>query len=485
MKDRAMRSVVLGWMPVLFLLFASCAMNPVSGGPELMLLSERDEDRLGAQTDLQVRSRYGVYEDRELLAYINDLGRKLGGISHRSGLDYRFEILDAAAVNAFAVPGGYVYLTRGILAALNNEAELAGVIGHEIGHIAARHSAQQYSRAQLAQLTLGIGMIFSETFQALAGLSQLGVQMLFLSFSRDNERQADALGVEYASKAGYDAGELAGFFETLQRMNPGSDRSGLPGWFSTHPSPEDREAAVRAMAKQWQRQLGLRDPKANREAYLRKIDGLVYGDDPRQGYVEGGVFYHPDLRFQFPVPAKWTLTNAASFVQMVSEAKDAAILLTMESGKTPREAASSFASKSGGRLLASNAVTVNGLSAQRLVSEVSGRQGTLRVLSYFIGKGDGVYVFHGFCASAIFPRYDGVFQTTMSSFKEVSDRGKISVQPDRIRIRSTKATGTLESVLRSMGVAKDDMEKTALLNAMVLEDPVKANSLLKVVERGR
>jgi len=220
-------SLGLGMIGLLFWI-SSCAVNPVTGRQELMLLSEPDEIQFGRQTDGQVVQEYGLYEDAKLTAYLNDICQRLGKISHRPNLTYHFKVLDVSVVNAFAVPGGYVYFTRGILASLNNEAELAAVMGHEIGHITARHSARQYSQAQLAQLGLGVGMVFAEKIPALSELAQLGVGMLFLRFSRDNERQADDLGVEYSSKVGYDATQMASFFETLERMNPGSDRSGLP-----------------------------------------------------------------------------------------------------------------------------------------------------------------------------------------------------------------------------------------------------------------
>src|SRR4030043_523721 len=281
---------IVFWIP-------SCAVNPVTGKQELMLLSETDEINLGRETDGRIVQQYGIYEDQKLMAYLNDICQRLAKVSHRPKLTYYFKILDVSVVNAFAVPGGYVYFTRGILATINSEAEFAGLIGHEIGHITARHSAKQYSKAQLAQIGLGVGEILARDIPVLPGLAQLGVGMLFLRFSRDNEREADDLGVEYSSKAGYDAAQLASFFETLERINPGSDRSGLPGWFSTHPSPEDRVQMVRLRAKEWQRGHELKDPKVNREKNLREIKGLVYGDVPLRGYGEDNIFYHPVLRF--------------------------------------------------------------------------------------------------------------------------------------------------------------------------------------------
>ena len=357
-----------------------CRANPVSGGPELMLVSEQEEMKIGRETDLQVKREYGIYQDPKLTAYLDGVYQRLGKLSHRPHLPYQFKVVDVSVVNAFAVPGGYVYFTRGILASLNNEAELAGVMGHEIGHITARHSAQQMSRAQLAQIGLMAGMVLSDTFRALSDAVGLGVGMLFLSFSRENERQADDLGVEYASKAGYDAKQMANFFETLEKMHPKSDKTGLPSWLSTHPNPEEREKTVRERAPEWQKELGLKDPKINRDQYLKEIDGLVYGEDPRQGFVDKGVFYHPEMRFQFPVPAQWKVNNTASpNVQMVSKEGDAAILFSLAAGKSPAEIAKAFASKNGASVLQTirTAVNVHGLSSYRLIFRYSHPEGEL------------------------------------------------------------------------------------------------------------
>jgi len=482
MQGKCSRVVVLGVALILFLLSGSCATNPVSGGPELMLLSESDEIKLGKQTDAEVRKQYGVYQDQQLNAYLNDMCHKLAALSHRPNLPYQLEIVDASVVNAFAVPGGYVYLTRGILANLNSEAELAGVMGHELGHITARHSAQQYSRAQLAQVGVLVGGLFLG--DVVSGLAQLGAGMLFLSFSRDNERQADQLGVEYASKAGYDGKELAAFFETLERMNPGSDRSGLPGWFSTHPSPEDRVVAVRKEAREWQEKMGMRDPKVNRDVYLRHIDGLVYGDDPRQGYVDEGTFYHPDMRFQFPVPADWKVNNTSSQVQIMNENREGGIIFSVATAPSPKEAAAKFVQANRASVLASDSVTVGGFPAHRLVCNVKGESSTIRVVSYFIQKDKSIFYFHGLSAPSVFDKHLNTFEKTMRGFKELSDPKKINVKPDRVRLRTTKAAGSVESAFRTMGIPKDDLDDIALLNGMQLSENLPANTLVKVIEKG-
>lgn len=462
----------------------SCAVNPVTGKQELMLLSERDETNLGRETDGEIIKQYGIYEDRKLTAYVQEIGQRIGKVSHRPQLAYDCKILDASVVNAFAVPGGYVYLTRGILSFLNSEAELAAVMGHEVGHIAARHSAQQYSKAQLAQLGLGVGAILIDS-PIITGLAQIGVGLLFLRFSRDNEREADDLAVEYASKAGYDATAMAHFFETLERLNPGSDRSGLPGWFSTHPNPENRVSAVRSRAKEWQQRLSLKELKVNRDGYLWMIDGLIYGDDPRQGYVSDEVFYHPVLRFQFPVPAKWKVQNRPSQVQIVNEGGEALILFLIASETSSREAARAFISKNNASVLRSEALRVNGLPSQRLVSDLRTQTEVYRVMSYFIEKDRKVYVFHGLTQMNRFQHYIRVFESTMEQFRELTDPKKIDVKPDRIRIQSVRGSDTLENCLFSIGVPKERMKEAVLLNGGVAQQTMPANSLVKVVEKGR
>src|SRR5437868_11822425 len=182
-----------------------CARNPVTGKRQIVLVSESEEIAMGQQSDPQVRQEYGVAEGRPLQDYVAGIGRKLVRVSHRPNLEWRFTVVDSPVVNAFAIPGGYVYITRGILAYLGNEAELAGVMGHEIGHVTARHSVRQITRQELAQLGLGIGSVLSPALGQLGNAAGSGLSLMFLRFSRDDEREADRLGVEYATRAAYDS----------------------------------------------------------------------------------------------------------------------------------------------------------------------------------------------------------------------------------------------------------------------------------------
>ena len=469
------------WLLLLPLVWGGCAVNPVSGEHQVMLLSEPQEAQLGRQTDVEIVQGYGLYEDDKLRSYLDDFCTRLGRLSHRANLPYQVKVLDSPVVNAFAVPGGYVYFTRGILAYLNSEAELAGVMGHEIGHIAARHSAQQYSRAQLATMGLNLGMMFSTTLRTFGDAAQMGIGLLFLKFSRDDERQADDLGVEYSTRAGYDANQMARFFETLERMNPGSGRDGLPAWFSTHPNPEDRQGAIHRAAKEWQERVKLGRPAVNREAYLKRIDGLIFGDDPREGFVEGQVFYHPLLKFQFPVPAQWKVENTRSAVQMTSPNEDAAISFTMAQGNSLKDVVDGFLQNSRASVIQSGRMDVNGLSGHRLITRIQTQKGPLMVLSCFIEKDKAIAMFHGFAGPSRFQGLVPTFDHTMGQFRRLGDPSKTSVKPDRIIIRPAPVSGTVAQVLQSLGVTQEGLQAVALLNGMRLEDKVASNTLMKVV----
>jgi predicted Zn-dependent protease len=475
------KTAVKAIVVVLMVWAISCAINPVTHKRELMLLSPADEVAMGQQTDPQVIRTFGQYEDADLARYVTALGKKLGALSHQPNLAYSIKVLDSPVVNAFAVPGGYVYLTRGILAYLNDEAELAGVVAHEIGHIAARHSAQQYSRAQVAQLGLGLGTMVSKTFRKYASIAQFGVGMLFLSFSRDDERQADTLGVEYSSKAGYDANHMANLFVSLERLNPGEAQGGLPGWFSTHPNPPDRIAAVKRDTQEWRAKIQRTQFAVNRDQYLRQIDGIVFGEDPRQGYVEGNIFYHPQLRFQFPVPAGWKVNNTASQVQMFNQEQNAVILFSMAPEKTPSAAADAFINESKAVVAKSERTQVNGMQAHRIISDVTTEQGLIRVLSYFIQKEKTVYVFLGYTGQARFDGYFSVFDQTMGRFKNLTDANKINVKPDRLAVKRTTTQGSLRQALGKFGRPEDKWEALAIINGMKLDDAVPGNTIIKVV----
>jgi predicted Zn-dependent protease len=466
-------------------MLSSCARNPVTGKQEFMLLSESDEIKMGKEADGSVVQMYGIYQDENLANYINDMGQKMAKISHRPQLNYEFKVMDSPVINAFAVPGGYVYLTRGILAHLNNEAELAGVVGHEIGHVTARHSAQKYSETYITSIGLGVGSMVSKDFAMFAGLAAQGLGLLFLKFSRDDERQSDVLGVDYSTQVGYDAREMANFFNTLDKMQSKSEQGGLPDWFSTHPDPADRVVDVRKEAERKQAELGKKDLAINRDKYLGAINGLVFGENPRQGFVEKNVFYHPDLKFKFPVPAGWKINNLPTQVQMIDAKEKGIILFTLAGTSSAKTAADQFVEKTKSKVAKNEEIKVNGLKTRKVFSEIADKSNVLRIQSYFIEMSGEVYVFHGFSSSTEFDNYQSTYTKTMTGFNRLKEKAKLNVKPDRVKVVNVNKVGTFKQVLTNFKVSEKEQQDIALLNGINLNDQVKVNTQIKLINKGK
>jgi len=463
------------------LLLNSCAVNPVTGKKQVVLMSEAQEIAMGQQADPEIIAFFGLYENAQLQQFINAKGQEMAAISHRPNLNYEFKIVDSPVLNAFAVPGGYVYFTRGIMAHFNNEAEFAGVLGHEIGHITARHSVIQQRNSMLGQIGLIAGVVFvPEIAQFVEPLSQ-GMQLVLMRFGRDAERQSDELGVEYSSRIGYDAAEMAGFFNTLERKSGG--RGDIPDFLSTHPSPAERNSTVAKLAEDWKTKLNLTDAQINRNSYLQKIDGLIYGEDPKQGFVEGGVFYHPELKFEFPIPSSWSHQNTPQQVQMAPESGDAVMSFTLAQGNSIDDAAAKMLEQYKLDLVESNKVTVNGLPAIALVADQKQEAGTIRLQAYLISFGGNIYSIMGVSTLSNFPKYRPAFLSTMQNFKELKDTEKLNRKPEVVRIKTLNQTTTLQSALSSYGVPSARFEEMAILNGMQLSQSIQAGTMIKVIEK--
>ncbi len=469
------------------MLVISCAVNPVTGKKQLMLMSEAQEIALGLSYDPQVMATFGSYPDNNLQNFVQTKGNELGKISHRPNLEYHVKVVDSPVVNAFAVPGGYIYLTRGIIAQLNNEAELMGVMAHEMGHIAARHTVSQQSKQQIGQLLLIGGMIASEKFAQYAQYALQGMQLLFLKFSRDDERQADALGVEYSSKLGFDAHKMADFFKVLQKMSLSESEGGIPTFLSTHPDPGDRYNDVNKSATEWQAQLNLGNYKVNQDKYLQMINGIIYGDDPKQGYVEGNTFYHPELKFKFSFPTGWKLENSPMQVTITPPDQKALMLFTLANQKTLEAAVDSTIAQYGLTLQGSKRTTVNGLQAivtqckQVSQDQSTGAASANMVLTYFISSGGLIYVMHGVSSEADFNTYASTMNSSMTTFSNLTDASKINVKPKRIQVVAVQRTGTLSDAFVFYRVPQKQFNELALLNDIELTDQVQVGKLIKIV----
>ena len=466
-------------------LLPSCAINPVTGKKEVMFMSEEQEIAIGREADPQIVSMYGHYEDADLQKFIQERGTAMAAISHRAHLNFEFKILDSPVVNAFAVPGGYVYFTRGILAHFTNEAEFAGVLGHEIGHVTARHSAQQQTKATIAQVLFVGGLIVSPAFRAFSDVAQQSLQLLFLKYSRDNETQSDELGVEYSTKIGYDAHHMAQFFRTLDRLSGDSEAGSLPTFLSTHPHPVDRFRKVERLATEWQSKTPSASYVTNRNEYLRRIDGLIYGEDPRQGYVENNVFYHPVMLFQYPIPSGWRTHNSPQQVQMAPQDGKAVIILTLTPGNSLEQAANDILTKYELKLIDSKKVTVHNLPALAMLSDQVNQESgqTLRIQTYLIQYNDLIYTFHGLSLAGDFHSYQQHFNATMTGFNVLRDRAKINVKPEKISIETVSRTGTLSTIFSQFQVPQNRHEELAVLNGLTLDQTVERGTLIKIVAK--
>ncbi|MFN2457488.1 MAG: M48 family metalloprotease [Chitinophagaceae bacterium] len=477
---------LISCLTTILVVFNQCATNPVTGKKQMVLMSEAQELAIGKEADPQIIKQFGLYEDRDLQSFITEKGKAMAAISHRNNINYEFRILDSEVLNAFAVPGGYVYFTRGIMAHFNNEAEFAGVLGHEIGHIAARHSVEQQRNAMLGQLGLIAGIVISPQLAQFAEPLSQGLGLMMLKFGRDAERESDRLGVEYSSKIGYDAQQMAHFFTTLERKGAEKGAAELPDFLSTHPNPGDRNRTVSQLATQWKQQLNLTNPQVNRNAYLQKIEGLIYGEDPKGGYLENNVFYHPVLRFQFSTPANWSYQNTPQQVQLASKDGKAMMMLTLAPGNSLQEAANAVLQQFKLQVRESREVNVNGLRALAMVADVAQQQGqqqqaSIRTLSYLIQHGSNIYLILGASSLNDFNAYAPYFTNTMQSFRELTDQAKINKKPERVRVKTVGQTGTLDQILRNYGVAPRRLEEVALLNGMRLNDRVTSGTLIKIL----
>jgi len=483
--SRNWRLWLFGWCLLPCAVLGGCAINPVTGRSELMLVSEQDERQLGFQTEQSVVEEYGTYENPALQSYVRGVAMPLARVSHRPTLDWQFQVMDSPVVNAFAAPGGYIFVTRGLLAAINDEAELAGVLAHEIGHVTARHSARNYSQSLLTGLGVQLGTVLAGSYGSLVGpLLEAGTGLLFLKYSRDDERQADALGVEYASKGGYDTNRMADFFVTLQRqetLEGGGGGGALPEWFSTHPSPVDREAAVRTQTAAWRGKLPAQNFRVNRDAFLDRINGLTYGDDPRQGFREGDYFYLPQQQVQFRVPAQWEFTRQGQQVQMSLPQQAGVVIFTFTKG-TLEQSSQAFVTELKAQVLQSADQVSNGLRVRRMVSSMADGQQQARVVSHFIQKGDQVFAFHGLASEANFARQLAALEQPATSFAVLTDPDKLNRQPQRLTVVKVARATTFEELLRAEKVDGKLWSRIAWMNELSLSARLAVGQRVKLVK---
>jgi len=441
-------------------MLVACARNPATGQRQLALISESQEIQMGREAAQQAQRSIGLVQDDALQEYVHRVGTSLAALSERPNLPWTFRVVDDPTPNAFALPGGFIFITRGLLTYMDSEAELASVLGHEIAHVTARHGVQQISRAQLAQLGLGLGMILVPEIQQFQGLLGTGLQLLFLKHGRDAEREADKLGFGYALEGGFDVREMGDIFATLQQIAETEGRSPLPAWASTHPDPGARIAAVEKRVAALE--VPLDDKRLGREDFLNRIDGLIFGNNPRQGFFENNVFLHPDLAFRIEFPEGWRTQNLPQAVLAGAPEQDAVMQLTLAPG-TPEEAMQRFISQEGVRTSTPSRERINSLPALLTQFAAQTQQGTIQGVVALIRHGDATYEIVGFTPAGRYAGRERAFLQTIGSFAPVDDPRVLNVRPRRIDVVELPKPMSLSEFARGDD-GEVDLDTFALIN---------------------
>ncbi len=457
---------------------SGCAVNPATGSNQLMLVSVDQEIAMGRQADTAVIATIGLYPDNAWQRYIQQFGARLAATSERPNLPWTFRVVDDPAVNAFALPGGFVYVTRGLLTHLTSEAELASVVGHEIGHVTARHTAAEMSKQQLIGLGLAVGSMANSQVAKYAGAANQALGLLYLKFSRDDESQADRLGLRYMTRANFDPREMPEVFRMLDRLSAAEGGSRLPTWLETHPSPANRVAAITTQIAALPQDFS--GASVNRNAYERLLEGLVFGINPRQGYFVGSQFSHPDLAFRVTFPDGWNTNNGAQAVVGVSPQGDAAIELSQAPAQSADAAVRAFLSQQGITGGTAARASVSGLSAVSAPFAAATANGELRGTVEFVEYGGSVYQLVGYAPATRWPIYQATAQRTLQSFQRLTDPAALNAQPQRVTIVPISQRTTIDALVQQRS-SPISAETLALINQVERQTPLEAGRLVKWV----
>lgn len=460
-------------------LTAACSHNAAFGGSQLNMYSESQEIAMGQQADSEVVLQMGLVDDAALQRYVQDLGSKLAAKSERPNLPWTFRVVDDAAVNAFALPGGFIFVTRGLLAHVENEAQLAGVIGHEIGHVTARHQVSRLSSQQLSNLGLGIASVLSPTVGRYAGLASQGMQLLFLKYSRHDENQADELGVRYMSRGGFDAHQMSSVMTMLDRVSSSEGGGRVPEWLATHPNPGNRRGHVEQLVQ------GMPADSVghtvNEDSYLQRLDGLVFGEDPREGFFRGSTFLHPGLRFQLDFPNGWQTANQRQAVGAISPQQDAIVQVSLAQGAANAEAAArTFLSQQGVQAGATTRVSLNGIPAVGAPFTAQTDNGVLRGSVLFVEQAGSVLMLMGYAPQQAWSGRQGAVESAMRTFRPLTDQAVLNAQPMRLDIVRASGNQTVQQ-LAQQRPAPVGADRIALINQVETTTPLQSGQLLKWV----
>jgi len=484
MRRASSVSWVLSMSVVAMVVSTGCAVNPVSGVPELTLISAEQEKKIGSEEAKKVEQQMGLLDDSRFVPYLNQLGQRLAEQSPRKDVTYQFHLVDMPEPNAFALPGGYIYVSRGLLALTNSEDELAGVVGHEIGHVAARHSVQKISKqgpfAVLFGIVSGItGLVSPLVGNIIGGVGDFAQSLVFSPYSRSQETEADKVGQEMAAKAGGDPAALSTFLHTLGReVDLMSKEPRKPSFFDSHPATPDRVAKTAEHAKE----LGPvnRAPiSPTREAFLARLDGLVVGQRAANGIVEKHTFLHPDFNFFLQFPEKWQVENSPQ--KIVAGAPDGAAAVVVGAaaeGNDPFDGARAVekATKSSDIVSKTKSVTIGGLPAAHTQIEAEGR---VKLDITWIAYGGLIYQLAGIAPIKHFEELQPVFHSVAHSFRSLTASERANIKEKRIRLVKARAGETMEA-LAGRAHSSWKIEEVAVANGLVSTESLREGQVLKI-----
>jgi predicted Zn-dependent protease len=481
---------------------AACSrvVNPATGEAQYTTLSPSEERQIGAQQHPQILQEFGgAYDDPALQAYVEQVGGRLGVASDLPEYEFTFTVLNSDVVNAFALPGGYVYVSRGLLALAENEAELAGVLGHEIGHVTGRHAAQRQTRATGAGILATLGTIGAAILggQAAGELAQqvagAGAQAYVAGYSRDQELEADTLGIRYMAEAGYDPQAMATFLRkldeqsALERRLQGEEGDPGPSWFATHPRTLDRvQRAIEEAGAPGEK------GRLERDAYLAQIDGLIYGEDPSEGFVRGRSFVHPDLGFAFEAPPGLRLRNTPSAV--LGQGSQGRVLI-FSGANLDGLSLESYVADRGLRQVASilkanvsrprnvRTFTVNGLPAASSSAILATPQTRAAIGLAAVETGDRAYQFIFISPGGMTAAEGAAYQSAVESFRRLSPKEAAASTPRRIRIVRLDQGATVEGLGQRMAVDSAPIRLFEILNAGAVEQGLPPGEDVKLIAR--
>ncbi len=463
-----------------------CAVNPVTGNREVVFMSVEGEKELGEESAKQVAEQMGLFDDPKLVSYIQSIGQRLAKNSPYQDVTYQFQIVDMQEPNAFALPGGYVYVSRGLLVLLNSEDELAGVIGHEIGHVAARHSVQRLTRAAPVGLVTGItsaavGLVSPFLANTVSGTGTLINSAILAPYSREQENDADAIGQLLAVKSGWQPNGITHFLSTLERetVRQGQEGEGL-AFLSTHPSTPKRVQATEIRAVELNAEgnsrVAVNSQTINQKDFLNKFNGLIVGLDARQGVIIEQDFLHPTMNIGLTFPDDWEITNQPQYVAAVTKQEDALLILQIQGeGNDPVKAAHDFLNEANAGSQKVEKLTVGGFPASQVSITSYKQEATVTWVAFqnqifrltSVNKNLGA-------------KYGQAMAQSVATFHQLTAKEKARISQQRLRIITARSNESLPRLLKRAG-SEWDLVSCAIANSIQTDVLLKRGQLIKVV----